>query len=110
MLTIRLRRIGKSNQPSYRIVLADKKRSASAGICKEELGFANPSKKDYKLNKDRIVHWIKCGAKPSATVHNLLVSHKIIEGKKIANHAKPKKQAEKQPAAASTAKEAQPQK
>jgi hypothetical protein len=29
------------------------------------------------------LHWIKCGAKPSATVHNLLVSEKIIDARKI---------------------------
>lgn len=41
------------------------------------------------FNADRIKYWIKSGAQVTTTVHNLLISQKIIEGKKI--NALPKK-------------------
>ncbi|KKP43141.1 MAG: hypothetical protein UR31_C0010G0011 [Parcubacteria group bacterium GW2011_GWA2_33_14] len=43
------------------------------------------------MKKERILHWIKNGAQPSDTVHNLLVSEKIIEAKKINVSKKSKK-------------------
>lgn len=91
MLVIRFSRTGKKNQPFFKIVVTDKKKSAKAGRSIEEVGFYNPIKKEKSLKADRIKYWISVGAQPSATVHNLLVSDKIIEGKKIAKHKKSKK-------------------
>jgi small subunit ribosomal protein S16 len=98
MLTIRLHRIGKINQPSFKIVVVDKRVSAAAGKFREEVGSINRVAKQIKLNKDRIIYWISKGAQPSPTVNNILIAEKIIGGKKIANHAQPKK-AEGAPAA-----------
>ena len=78
MLTIRLTRKGKKNQPFFRVVVTDKKRSAKGGRAVEILGYVNPLTKKKSLKKERILHWLKNGAQPSATVHNLLVSEKII--------------------------------
>lgn len=50
----------------------------------EDLGYVNPLTKKKSLNKERFLYWISKGAKPSASVHNLLVNEKIIEAKKIA--------------------------
>jgi len=83
MLTIRLTRKGKKNQPFFRVVLIDKRKSSTGGRAVEDLGYKNPLTKKVSLNKERILHWIKNGAQPSKTMHNLLVSEKIIEGKKI---------------------------
>ena len=83
MLTIRLTRKGKKNQPFFRVVVIDKRRSAKGGRAVEILGFVNPLTKKKSLKKERILYWIKNGAKPSATMHNLLVREKIISGKKI---------------------------
>jgi small subunit ribosomal protein S16 len=99
MLTIRLHRIGKTNQPTFKIVVVDKRTSAAAGKFREEVGSINRVAKQVKLNKEKITYWISKGAQPSPTVNNILVSEKIIEGKKIINHAQPKK-AEGAPAAA----------
>ncbi len=52
----------------------------------EIVGFLNPRKKERALKKERILHWISKGAQPSDTVHNLLVTEKIIEGPKIPKH------------------------
>lgn len=82
MLTIRLTRKGKKNQPFFKVVVVDKRRSSKGGRSIEEVGFVNPLTKQKSLKKERILHWIKNGAQPSATVHNLLVTEKIIDAKK----------------------------
>jgi len=95
MLVIRLFRVGKKNQPSFKIVVVDKRKSSTKGPYIEELGFWNPLTKGKVLKPERIKYWLSVGAKPSDTVYNLLVSEKIIEGKKIPAHKKAKKSEEK---------------
>jgi small subunit ribosomal protein S16 len=87
MLKIRLQRIGRKNDPSFRAVLTDSKNSTKSGRFLEILGTYNPKSKDAKtevaLKGDRIKHWMSKGAQLSDTMHNFLVREKIIEGKKI---------------------------
>lgn len=83
MLTIRLTRKGKKNQPFFQVVVIDKRRSSKGGRAVEILGYVNPLTKKKNLKKERVLYWISKGAKPSATVNNLLIKEKIIEGKKI---------------------------
>ncbi len=92
MLVIRLFRVGKKNQPSFKIVVTDKRKSSTKGRFVEEVGFSNPLTKEKVLKGERIKYWLSVGAKPSPTVFNLLISEKIIEGKKIAVHKKSKKE------------------
>lgn len=94
MLTIRLHRIGKTNQPSFKIVVVDKRISAAAGKFCEEIGSINRVNKQTKIDKDRANYWLSKGAQPSPTVNNIFISEKIISGKKIAVHAQPRKAAE----------------
>jgi len=95
MLVIRFSRVGKKNQPSFKIVVTDKRRPPRGGRFVEEVGFYNPLKKEKVLKAERIKYWLSVGAKPSNTVYNLLISEKIIEGKKIAVHKVAKKKEEK---------------
>ncbi len=90
MLVIRLQRTGRKNYPSYKIVVKDKTKSAKGGRFVEEVGFYNPSTKEKIVKGERIKYWMGVGAKPSPTVWNMLVQDKIVEGKKIAKHKKPK--------------------
>ena len=83
MLTIRLTRKGKKNQPFFRVVLVDKRRSSTGGRAVEDLGYVDPLTKRRNFKKDRILYWISKGAQVSDTVHNYLVSEKILTGKKI---------------------------
>jgi small subunit ribosomal protein S16 len=92
MLVIRLFRIGKKNQPSFKIVVTDKTKSSRAGRFVEEVGFYNPLTKEKILKQERIKYWLSVGAQPSPTIHNLLVSEKIIEGKKSPIYIKKKKE------------------
>src|SRR3989338_4006278 len=98
MLAIKLQRIGKKHQPSYRVVVQEK-REKLGGHSTEDLGWWNPLLKKHELNKERALHWMKIGAQPTSTVHNLFIAAGIIEGKKIAVHKQPKKKEEAAPAA-----------
>ena len=90
MLVIRYFRVGKKNQPYFKIVVTDKRMPTRGGRFVEEVGFVDPVKKKKTVKADRVKYWISVGAKPSPTVFNLLVSEKIIEGKKIPVHKKKK--------------------
>jgi len=83
MLKIRLQRIGRKNDPSFRAVLTDSKNSTKSGKFLEILGTYNPKAGEKSLNNDRIKYWMSQGAKCSDTMHNFLVHDKVIVGKKI---------------------------
>ena len=91
MLAIRLFRVGRKNQPSFKIVVTDRRKPPRAGRFVEEGGSWNPSTKEKAFKVERVKYWLSVGAKPSDTIFNLLVSEKIVEGKKIPVHKKSKK-------------------
>lgn len=95
MLTIRLSRVGKKKQPSYRLIVSEKGRDPW-GTHLEILGQYDPLAKPKKIafNADRIKYWMSKGAQLSATVNNLLIDQKIIEGTKRKAHPTHKKVAE----------------
>ena len=109
MLTIRLQRVGRKNDPSFRVILVEAKRAAKTGNFKELLGSYDARSDRVELNAERITYWIGMGTTVSDTVHNLLVSQKIIEGKKInvlPRKSPPKKEEEVAAEAASAPSEA----
>lgn len=77
MLAIKLQRIGKKHQPSYRFVVAEK-RSKMIAPPVEDIGSYNPFTKTATVNKERALHWIKMGAQPTVSVHNLLVAQGVV--------------------------------
>ncbi|MDQ3089754.1 MAG: 30S ribosomal protein S16 [bacterium] len=83
MLKMRLQRVGRKHEPSFRLVLTDSKNSTKSGRFKEILGSYDPRKSTDLFKVERIKHWLSHGVQPTGSVHNLLVTHKIIEGKKI---------------------------
>ncbi len=84
MLIIRLQRVGKRNEPSFRVVLTDSKNGPKSGKFLEVLGSYDARDKNVtKIDGEKVKEWISKGAKLSDTVHNLLVEQKIIEGKKV---------------------------
>lgn len=83
MLKIRMQRTGRINMPSYRIVVIEHTSSPQAGKYVELVGNYNPKSKSRNFKEDRIKYWISVGAKPSDTVHNMLVSAGILNTKKI---------------------------
>ena len=83
MLKIRMQRTGRINTPSYRIVVVEHTASPKAGKFVDKVCTYDPKSKQRVLDTERIKHWLSVGAKPSATVHNMLVSLGIIDAKKI---------------------------
>jgi small subunit ribosomal protein S16 len=71
MIRIRLSRSGVRNRPFYRIVAVDHKLKAKGGGG-EVIGTYFPSKKEFKIDKEKYLSWIARGAKASATIEKLL--------------------------------------
>ena len=73
MVKIRLRRMGKKKQPSYRVVVTDS-RSPRDGRFIETLGFYNPRTEPptVQIKEDRALHWLSQGAQPTDAVARLL--------------------------------------
>lgn len=73
MVRLRLRRMGKKKQPSYRLVAADK-RSPRDGRFIEILGHYNPRTEPVVINfkEEKVIDWLRKGAMPSETVIRLL--------------------------------------
>lgn len=89
MLMMRLQRVGRKNNPTYRIVVVDKRTGSKSNKSVDLLGSYEPKQGTISINKDKAKHWLSHGVQPSDTVYNMLVSQKIIEGKK--RNALPKK-------------------
>ena len=83
MITIRLTRVGKKNDPSFRVIVVDSKKKPKTGNYLEMVGSYDPKVDRVELKGERIKEWMAQGATVSGTVHNLLVSNKIIDAKKI---------------------------
>jgi len=73
MVKIRLMRVGKTKQPSYRVVVADS-RSPRDGRIIEAIGHYHPRQdpSEIVIKSDRAVYWLGKGAQPSNTVKNLM--------------------------------------
>jgi small subunit ribosomal protein S16 len=87
MVKIRLRRTGKTKQPSYRVVVADS-RSPRDGKFIEIIGHYNPIRqpKVLEINGDRARYWLGVGAQPTETVATLLKRVSVLDesGKVVA--------------------------
>ena len=83
MLIIGLQRVGRKNDPAFRLIVTDSRKGPKTGRYLELLGSYNPKTKATILKKERILAWHRDGAQISDTVHNLLISNGILEGKKI---------------------------
>jgi len=90
MLKIRLQRIGRKHEPVFRLVVTESQNGPKSGKSLEVLGsFDSRRAEKAEFNVERIQYWLKQGAKTSDTIYNLLVTRKVINGKKV--NALPKK-------------------
>lgn len=91
MLMIRLQRIGRKHEPVFRLVLTDSKNSPKSGKYLKVLGSYDPRRENKieQFKVEEIKSWIEKGAQLSTTVHNFLITKKVIQGKK--KNALPKK-------------------
>jgi small subunit ribosomal protein S16 len=76
MLSIRMTRVGSKKKPFFRVVVSEA-RSGLLGDVIENVGTYHPRSKPAKveINKDRLNHWLKRGARPSDSVRTLIAKH-----------------------------------
>jgi small subunit ribosomal protein S16 len=102
VVSIRLKRLGRTNRPWWRICATDQ-RAARDGRVIEELGWYDPHRKNedkIEINRERVAHWLKKGAQPSDTVRRLLLHAGIDpKGNEVAPRPWRKKKPRRQPAA-----------
>jgi small subunit ribosomal protein S16 len=74
MLRIRLTRVGKKRQPSYRIVVTEITAKRDGRIV-ERIGHYNPltDPSEFLIQEDRALYWLSVGAQPTDAVERLLV-------------------------------------
>jgi small subunit ribosomal protein S16 len=84
MLKIRLQRVGRKHEPTFRLVLTDSKNGPKSGKSLEVLGsFDSRRANDIKqFDIEKVKYWMSKGAQISDTVHNFLVDKKVLDGKK----------------------------
>jgi small subunit ribosomal protein S16 len=80
MVRIRLRRVGLVNQPSYRVVVADKEFPRD-GRFLEIVGFYNPRTEPFTFDvkEERIYEWMSKGAQPTESVGKLFKTVGLTE-------------------------------
>jgi len=83
MLKIRLQRIGRRNDPHFRVLVAEHTEGPKSNKFVEKVGTVNPKTKDIQLNEERIKYWLSVGAQASGRVHNMLVKAGIIKADTI---------------------------
>jgi small subunit ribosomal protein S16 len=73
MLKIRLRRMGTTNRPYYRVVVSDS-RLTPKGAAVEEIGTYDPRQNPprVQIDKARVDYWVSNGALLSDTVRQLV--------------------------------------
>lgn len=88
MVKIRLRRTGRKNSPSYRIIVSDSRKAPTSSAL-AELGHFDPQDRrnyDLKIDEALAIEWLLKGAIPSDSVKTLLkksgVYAKFLEAKK----------------------------
>jgi small subunit ribosomal protein S16 len=106
LLKIRLSRIGKKRQPSFRLVVQEHS-NAVKGKFIEKLGTYRPtvSPKEFIVDAERVKYWLSQGAQPSDSVAVLLKNEGLEKMEKYIapRDKKKKKKKEVEPTVASEA-------
>jgi small subunit ribosomal protein S16 len=70
---IRLTRLGKKKQPTYRVVVMDSRKQRD-GKYIEQLGFYDPKQDPsvVEINNERALYWLRTGAQPTERAQKLL--------------------------------------
>jgi len=79
MLKLRLKRIGRKRQPSYRLVVMEST-SRRDGRPVDEIGYYNPITKKGWVSDEKLVKWLGCGVQPTETVASLPKKSNMIKG------------------------------
>lgn len=82
MLKIRLKRVGRKHDTSFRVIVTPSGSSITSGKYVDQIGFYDPRTNKKEIDKDKATKWLSDGAKPTDTVFNLLVDVGVIEAQK----------------------------
>ena len=98
MVKIRLRRMGATKRPFYRIVVADS-RSPRDGRFIENIGRYHPLEDPslIEIDEERALYWLGQGAQPTGQVHNLLRIRGILDRAELPALAKRKRTSKASP-------------
>ncbi len=77
-VVMRLSRAGAKKTAFYQVVVADRRR-APDGKFIEKIGYYDPKSEENKavVNEERVLYWLRQGAKPSDTVRQILIREGI---------------------------------
>jgi small subunit ribosomal protein S16 len=80
MVKIRLKRIGTTKRPKYRVVVVNSADKRDGRVI-EEIGFYDPTREpaEVRINEDSAIQWLKNGAQPSDTVKALLTKAEVYQ-------------------------------
>jgi small subunit ribosomal protein S16 len=94
MVKIRLRRMGSTHRPFYRLVVSDSRRVPTSSAI-EEVGYYDPRQEPavLEVNQERVEHWVGRGAQLSPTVK------KLVRQARNGGQAQPEKPAKPTPPA-----------
>lgn len=79
---MRLQRVGRRNDPTYRLVVTDKRTGPKSNKHVAILGSYNPKMNHVQIDTAAAKDWLQQGVQPSDTVHNILVGQNVIEAPK----------------------------
>ena len=77
---LRLKKFGRRHRSFFRLGVMDERKPRDGRVI-EELGWYDPEAEEDKktnFNRERIEHWLKQGAVPTPTVHDLLKKQGLI--------------------------------
>lgn len=77
MIKLRLKRLGKKREASYRIVAMESS-TRRDGRPLQELGFYNPRSGEMRLDEPEVLKWLNNGAQPTNTVRDILRRKNIV--------------------------------
>jgi len=83
-VSIRLRRMGAKKVPFYRIVVADS-RFPAQGKFIESVGWYDPRAKKVQADKEKIIDWLKKGAKLTDSVEKVLINYSIVSKEELSS-------------------------
>lgn len=110
MVKIRLKRMGTTKRPVYRLVVADS-RSPRDGRFIEAIGFYDPLPEPavVRIDEDKVRVWMRRGARPSDSARDLLVRQGILAAPpRVQRPAKPAREEAPAPVSASATPTVEP--
>ena len=75
---MRLKRVGRSKDPYYRIVVMESSQPRD-GKTKDEIGVYNPRINQFDVDKEKAEKWLKSGAQPTDTVAQYFVKVGLLK-------------------------------